>query len=393
MNESIPEIHPDIAISYFDEQENKSRYLLQLMHLNYVINYQLKCVIDRIVAYHNNEKIETNSEVDKLSIYEVAEIAKEYLPEQVFTNAKIEKTRPPFIISTKLIGSKHLTKITSKLTFLFNKQLMIMCLLLFIVLHFLALPTAFNTKFSYIPEQQYIYFVVLFFLSFIIHEIGHATACKRFGQNHGAIGIGIYFIFPVFYADVTNAWKFKRKERAVVDIGGLYFQAILLSFIDLFVLHNGSPLASNLVWFITFTMLHTLNPFFKFDGYWLLSDLSGITNLHDKVKNVLFSYSRAILGGEKFGVYTKKERFILIPYSFLSLLFAVYFITFLFNQLAKYKNSIPIQFSQWYQNTLLISEWIEYFDCMFNLVLIFGMPILLIIGVVFYLKKMFDFFF
>ncbi len=61
-------------------------------------------------------------------------------------------------------------------------------------------------------------------LGIIVHEIGHLTACSRYGAQHGGIGIGIYWCMPVFYAEVNGAWMLPRLQRAVVDVGGLYFQ-------------------------------------------------------------------------------------------------------------------------------------------------------------------------
>jgi putative peptide zinc metalloprotease protein len=33
-----------------------------------------------------------------------------------------------------------------------------------------------------------------------------------------------------------------------------------------------------------FLMLHTLNPVLKYDGYWLLTDLGGMPNLHEQIR-------------------------------------------------------------------------------------------------------------
>ena len=47
-------------------------------------------------------------------------------------------------------------------------------------------------------------------------------------------------------------------------------------------------------------MLHNLNPVFKMDGYWLFSDLTGLTNLHKRISESM----RARLRGERGPVST-----------------------------------------------------------------------------------------
>ena len=187
-------------------------------------------------------------------------------------------------------------------------------------------------------------------LSYFIHELGHVTACRRYDCPHGDIGMGIYFVFPVFYADVSKAWRLKRNQRATVDLGGLYFQAILLIIIDIYAYLNNSALAFMLSWTITLTMLHTLNPFFKFDGYWLLSDLSGITNLHEKMRSALISLKNKLIHNKPLGIEQDKTLYILIPYSLLTILFFVYVAYFLFrklvntsHELSDIVNDAPVQ--------------------------------------------------
>jgi len=52
-------------------------------------------------------------------------------------------------------------------------------------------------------------------------------------------------------------------------------------------------------------MLTTLNPIFKFDGYWLLSDLTGNYNLHRKIASHLVGVSR--VGGSNRGALLKSR--------------------------------------------------------------------------------------
>jgi putative peptide zinc metalloprotease protein len=118
----------------------------------------------------------------------------------------------------------------------------------------------------------------------IVHELGHLAACARFGAAHGGIGIGIYWCMPVFYADVNGAWMLPRLQRAVVDAGGVYLQcAYVLALGAAYLAWEAAPFLEAMVW-THFLMLHTLNPILKYDGYWLLTDLFGLSNLHDQIR-------------------------------------------------------------------------------------------------------------
>lgn len=71
----------------------------------------------------------------------------------------------------------------------------------------------------------------------------------------------------VFYADVSNVWYLSRDKRIVVNLGGVYFQMILLIplYIAYYITH--SDLLAYLLLSFNLNFIVVLNPFFKFDGY------------------------------------------------------------------------------------------------------------------------------
>jgi len=124
--------------------------------------------------------------------------------------------------------------------------------------------------------------VSLALLSLFVHEFGHATACARFGARPHEIGFGIYLLYPAFYSDVSDAWFLTRWQRVVVDLGGIYFQAVAAAvFVGIYELTGWQPLRASL-FLIVGSFVFTINPFFKFDGYWIISDALGVTNLRDQ---------------------------------------------------------------------------------------------------------------
>jgi putative peptide zinc metalloprotease protein len=69
----------------------------------------------------------------------------------------------------------------------------------------------------------------LFLVSLLLHEFGHAAACKRFGERPGAIGFTLYLTFPALYSDVSSTWRLPRWQRVAVDAGGTYFQLVVVA--------------------------------------------------------------------------------------------------------------------------------------------------------------------
>lgn len=128
--------------------------------------------------------------------------------------------------------------------------------------------------------------LVLVLASGFLHELGHTTASVRYGAPGGQIGFGIYIVYPVFYSDVSSAWTLPRRKRVVVDVGGAYFQLLVVACYLLLFRFTGWEAArlaaQGALGLVTFALI----PIFKFDGYWLLSDALGVPNLSAQVGRV-----------------------------------------------------------------------------------------------------------
>jgi putative peptide zinc metalloprotease protein len=138
----------------------------------------------------------------------------------------------------------------------------------------------------------------LYFASLFLHEFGHSAACMRYGGSAGRIGLTVYIVLPALFSDVGVAWKLKRYQRVIVDAGGSYFHALAGAlFITLGFVTGWTPffLATLL---IGLTLIFNMNPIFKFDGYWLVADALGVTNL-SKQPTKLFRYGVDRLRGRR----------------------------------------------------------------------------------------------
>jgi putative peptide zinc metalloprotease protein len=123
----------------------------------------------------------------------------------------------------------------------------------------------------------------------LFHEVGHATACRYGGATPGAIGFGVYLLFPAFYTDVTDSYRLPRAGRLRVDLGGLYFNAIAVVVLGLVQLQSGSGLLLLAVLVMHLQMAEQLVPAVRLDGYYALADLAGVPDLFARVGPVLRS--------------------------------------------------------------------------------------------------------
>lgn len=123
----------------------------------------------------------------------------------------------------------------------------------------------------------------LFIFIILLHELGHASAAFSFGIRPKEIGMGLYFIFPVFYANVSDIWQLSAGKRNIVNIAGIYFQ-LLVNVILVFCFYTNisQPLLCTLIISNTISMVISLIPFFRYDGYWMFSDYFNIPNLRSK---------------------------------------------------------------------------------------------------------------
>jgi putative peptide zinc metalloprotease protein len=129
--------------------------------------------------------------------------------------------------------------------------------------------------------------LVLTTLSAGFHEFGHAAAARYAGATPGAIGVGLYLVWPVFYTDVTDSYRLGRRGRLRVDLGGLYFNAIFAVATVAIWTATGWDALLLLVPAQLLHMLHQLVPFVRFDGYHILADLTGVPDLFAHIKPTL----------------------------------------------------------------------------------------------------------
>ncbi len=287
-----------LSLSPLDTSARPATFLAQLpngrqLQVSEAIYHLLNCLstpksLDQLVAEFRQQSGLAFSEA------QLRRVIDEFLiPNQLLHGAEQPLSRPnatPSVVALHLqrdlLAPRYLLPITRHLTRFFWPPLVLLLLVLIALAHVVVYSSLgmhpHRQAFETVPQLY-----MLFIASIIFHELGHLSACRYWGGTHGALGVGMYFLSPVFYSDVSAAWKLPRWQRMVVDSAGVYFQQICAIPCALLYLWTRDPIYLWVVVAIDVGMLINLNPLVKFDGYWLLSDALGVPNLHQRVGEII----------------------------------------------------------------------------------------------------------
>lgn len=136
------------------------------------------------------------------------------------------------------------------------------------------------------PHLLLLVFVVTV-ISAGFHEFGHAAAHRYSGGVPGSMGAGFYLVWPAFYTDVTDSYRLGRAGRIRTDLGGLYFNAIVVVVTFVWWWATGWEALLLLVATQVLQMVTQLLPLLRFDGYHVLADLAGVPDLYQRIKPTL----------------------------------------------------------------------------------------------------------
>ncbi|SLM64748.1 MULTISPECIES: HlyD family efflux transporter periplasmic adaptor subunit [Dickeya] len=140
-----------------------------------------------------------------------------------------------------------------------------------------------------------------------VHELGHAFMAKRAGCRVQTMGVAFIVLFPLFYTDVSDAWRVRdNRARLLISAGGILAELMLAavallvwSLLDDGPLRTAAFMLSGVTWITT--LMINLNPLMRFDGYFLLSDAWRVENLQSRayalcrwrLRELLFGYGQA----------------------------------------------------------------------------------------------------
>ena len=136
-------------------------------------------------------------------------------------------------------------------------------------------------------------FAVVVIVTKMLHELGHAVAAYRRGCECHEMGILLLAGLPSLYCDVSDAWMIpSRWKRITISLAGIWVETLIAAVA--FIVWTAS--VPGLIHAMSFnvmvvcsvgTLLFNANPLVRYDGYYVLMDLSGVSNLGQRSQESL----------------------------------------------------------------------------------------------------------
>lgn len=149
--------------------------------------------------------------------------------------------------------------------------------------------------------------LMLLYLGFaiakVVHELGHAAVCKRFGGEVHTIGVMLLLFAPLPYVDASASWGFRRSmPRLLVGAAGVLAELAVAAVAAMVWAYSAPGVSGALAYNVMFaasvsTLVFNLNPLLRFDGYHMLVDLINMPNLFQRSRDQLrYLGQRYLLG-------------------------------------------------------------------------------------------------
>mgnify|MGYP003334714572 CR=1 FL=1 len=62
----------------------------------------------------------------------------------------------------------------------------------------------------------------------VLHELGHAYTCKRYGCRVPAMGLAFLVMWPMAYTDTNESWRLKdNRQRLAVSAAGILTELVV----------------------------------------------------------------------------------------------------------------------------------------------------------------------
>lgn len=182
---------------------------------------------------------------------------------------------------------------------LFAPVTVALCLLLMLSAVMLVLVEfeVFRSKlpdfYQFFSPYNAVWLAVTLGLTKVVHEFGHGLSCKHFGGECHEMGVMVLVLTPCLYCNVSDSWMLPNKwRRAAIGAAGMYIEVVMAA-VATFVWWFSTPgllnhLALNTMFIASVsTLLFNANPLLRYDGYYILSDITEIPNLRQKATQIL----------------------------------------------------------------------------------------------------------
>jgi len=267
------------------ETEISGRHLLTTNEKSFYIGYLTKEIIEHLqkgIPPHNISKLISKNRGVVLTIDDINDVIDSL-------NKKEEKNGPGNLIKLfNIINTKNITNIPITINKIYTgKCFYVVFILFFLINTLIFIKTDVHSKLS---NLDLLFLVISVPIILLLHEFGHHISANSFGIKTDAIGFGIYGLVPVLYIHLGETWKLSTKKRNLINFAGIHTQLIIGIIIYLISLKFNNFLVLNNLMHLNFiVVLLNLNPFFKFDGYWITSDLLDMPNLLEDSRGIIMS--------------------------------------------------------------------------------------------------------
>lgn len=144
---------------------------------------------------------------------------------------------------------------------------------------------------------------VALLLAKTVHEMGHALVATRYGVRVAHMGVAFLVMFPMLYTDTGESWRLQSsRQRLAIASAGIGIELALAGICTLLwslapdgALRNGLFFLATTSWVMTLAI--NASPFMRFDGYFILSDLLDMPNLHQRSGALARVWLRRVLLG------------------------------------------------------------------------------------------------
>ncbi|MGE6917464.1 HlyD family efflux transporter periplasmic adaptor subunit [Achromobacter kerstersii] len=121
-----------------------------------------------------------------------------------------------------------------------------------------------------------------------LHEFGHALVATHMGVRVGHMGVAFLVMWPMLYTDTSESWRLAdSRKRLMIASAGIITELAIAGLATLCwaLLPPGVPrqacfYLATTSWVLSLAL--NASPFMRFDGYFILSDLLDMPNLHER---------------------------------------------------------------------------------------------------------------
>lgn len=208
------------------------------------------------------------------------------------------------MLRTRVLGPRAVDAVARVVQVLFAPPLLVLTLTLILAAHFWLYFVGGSAVHEAFRAPRFVEAVALVLGTAMFHEFGHAAALRYGGGRARGIGLGLYFVYPVFYTDTTESYRLGRGARVRTGLGGVYFSLIAAAALIALYAAVGWEFLLLAVVLINVEVLYQFMPFGRLDGYWVLTDLTGVPDFYSEA----VAYLRGVLSRRRGGAGGRSAR-------------------------------------------------------------------------------------